>query len=55
MDDILLFAPILLGAICLKKPGYFKHARLTEESFIIIRGVGVALIVIGLALMIVKR
>ena len=55
MKDILLFAPILFGVVCLKKPGYFKHDRWTEDSFIVIRSMGIVLIIVGLALVIAKR
>lgn len=48
------FFPILLGVICLKKPGLFRHERWNEDSFIIIRTMGVTLVVLGLALMLVK-
>ena len=55
MNDILFVTPILLGVVGLKKPGYFRHARWTEDSFIVIRGMGVALIIVGVALMIAKK
>ena len=53
--DPLSLSPAILGALMLKKPELFRPKRWTEDSSIVIRVTGVALVILGFALFFAVR